>query len=389
MELSEPYVLGLLAEAEQERPLVIKRLKDAESSAALIDGELASILEKLATNRQRRRQSKSDQDRLIASINRDNMAISACHQEVAMYSRKRDDIKTEMDRVRDEPGMNRKLRRQRAKLRVQIDERKEEVEMLRQRSESEREQLQRTQRELNDYRDQDRLWTNELDALQTQLPAPDLYVHLFYTLTTLAHTRLFLDKSADGWLQDFDAAISVMENLHQALRMGKYRLDKHSQWVGGRSNASVETLYGAVALGDVTRAKHFFEILTDSSLFFHQIFNVFRVWCLGLYLTGNHRELQKLLQTHHYASGIRGAYVASFSGLLFHKRDLLIKGLADMVRFHHSTDDHNPRARGLMVVSVDIFALVRLARKQGINITPTGPSLPSSILEHCLHQPLT
>ena len=58
----------------------------------------------------------------------------------------------------------------------------------------------------------------------------------------------------------------------------------HEHLVGGRATATAEALYAAVAIGELDLARELFAVATDPNLYFHEIFNVFRVWALGLWL---------------------------------------------------------------------------------------------------------
>ena len=57
--------------------------------------------------------------------------------------------------------------------------------------------------------------------------------------------------------------------------LGRYQLDRNSHFVGGRSTASAEALFGAISIGRLDLAKDLFQGVTHPDLFFHEIFNVF------------------------------------------------------------------------------------------------------------------
>ncbi|MEZ4272852.1 MAG: hypothetical protein R3C68_15890 [Myxococcota bacterium] len=245
MDINEAYVTGLLADLERRVPQLEGDLQRADARAAAIDAELSNLLRRLQGCRDALAQAQAQAGRSAAQITEHNLRISALHQEIATLKRRGDDIKIEMDRV-GAGVIHRRLRRERAKLTVQSEDRQAEIDALRDASEGER--LRLSQAEGGLARDQERLRaiTQELDKLQDQLPSPYLFTQLFETIAGRAHCRLYLDRDPAPWRAQMRRAIDRTEELHKALRAGKYRLDKNSELVGGRAMATAEALYGAV-----------------------------------------------------------------------------------------------------------------------------------------------
>ena len=379
-DFSEAYVIGLLADVEEQVPALLDQLKEARSRAILVDGELTGLLQRLEEVKSRQKDARSACDKMTMSVNQGNMKIATLHQENAAFTKKRDDIRVEMERVVDEPGLKRKLRRQRAKLRVQIDDREAEILALRERLEGERVQVQQFEEQITADKDTMRRFSQELDGLQGQLPAPDLYTQLFSAAAARAHCRFFLDADVAAWNSELREAIGWMNELHGALKLGKYRLDRNSELLGGRARASVEALYGCICLGDEDGARELFRSVADPGLFFHQILGIFQLWCLGLYLLGEEKSLRSLLQTHRYADGLRGAYVAAFSGLANADERRLNKGIGDILRYEWEGWQDPSRCRGLGVVNLGAVAMARLARKRDLRIAVHGKTFPEALL---------
>jgi hypothetical protein len=171
-----------------------------------------------------------------------------------------------------------------------------------------------------------------------------------------------------------------MVTLHQELRAGKYRLDKNSEVLGGRAAASAEALYAAVALGDQDVANTLFGSVADPALLFDHVFNVFRVWCLGLYVAGSHAELEGLLAQHDGSTGLRRGYVEAFRGLLRHDAYQLNTGIKTITRFEWEIWQDPRYTQGLGVVSLTAAALARLARDRGLVVSSPGPMMPEELL---------
>lgn len=380
VELSEAYVLGLLTDIEASVPQLLTQLTQAKKRAAAVDAELSNLLRRLDDSQNALRQAQAQLQRASASVNDGNSQIATLHSEIAMLQKKGEDIKLEMERVRDEPALRRKLRRERAKVRVQVEDKETEIEEIKKRVEGDRASLGKADEIRNTERDRSRVLTAELDKLQSQLPSPYLYTKLAETLAARAHCNMYLDHDAVTWAKELREAIAWATELHRELRAGKYRLDRNSDLVGGRAMATAEAIYGALAIGEPDLCKELFELATDPSLFFHQIFNVFRVWCLGLYLTGQTRKLGELLRLHQFAEGLRGGYVNAFIGLLQKDKRRLAVGLKDITRHEWEIWQDPNLVRGAGVVNVGAVALGRLALDAGIAVQMPGPTVPTELL---------
>src|SRR2546428_376594 len=116
-ELSEAYVLGLLADLEVEVPDLRRQLEQAMLRAAAVDAELAQLLRRLDEAKAQLDEAEGGARSCGATMAERNARIASLHQEIAGLKRRSDDIKVEMERVG--PGaIEQRLRRERAKLTV-------------------------------------------------------------------------------------------------------------------------------------------------------------------------------------------------------------------------------------------------------------------------------
>ena len=378
MELTEAYIIGLLADLENEIPRLLREMALAGKRAEAVGAELSGLLQRLDESKSAIKQARQQIDRSALNITERNQRIASLHQEIATIRRRSEDYKTEMDRLG--PGaIQRRLRRERAKLTVQMDDRQEEIESLRASVQEERHALQRAEERQLVERDRSRVITSELDKLQSQLPSPYLYTQLFNTSTARAHCLLHLEGDVGSWTQQIREAIDYSVQLHGELRAGKYRLDQNSDLVGGRAMATAEALYACVLIGDMDRARELFASATDPGLYFHQIFNVFRVWCLGLYLTGKIRDLRELLRVHQFAPGLRGGYVQAFIGLLAKDPRRVSVGLKDITKHEWELWQDPSLVRGMGLINLGGSALAKIALERGIPISTPGPTIPDPL----------
>jgi hypothetical protein len=381
-ELTEAYVLGLLADLEVEVPAVERKLSQARKRASAVDAELSNLIRRQDESRRALARAQASAGSAVAELAHDNMRVAHLHQEIAGIRRRSDDLKTEMER--SGPGaIHRRLRRERAKLSIQIEDREKEIERLRNEVDRWRVEHQEWEERAVTERDRSRVIARELDALQAQLPSPYLYVDLYDRLAARTHCRMFVDREPQAWRSELRNAIAVVLELHHELRAGKYRLDKNSDIVGGRAMATAEALYGAAALGDLDLVRELFEVATDPSLFFHQIFNVFRVWCLGLYVGGEVRDLRELLRIHQFAPGLRGGYVQAFIGLALGERERVTAGLQAIAKHEWEMWQDPGLVRGAGVINLGAVAITRLARERGLAVRLPGPTVPDLLIaEH-------
>jgi hypothetical protein len=360
--VSEAFVIGLLTALEEEHRGVVTALDAAEKRAAVVEGELSQLLVRFDGAKAELRELRSKNERKVLDINERNMRVASLHQEIAGFKKRLEDLRVELDRVADEPGLKRNIRRERAKCTVQIEDREKVIAVLRAEVDQARTDLAAAERRLRDVADQHRAVGADLDRLQGKLPNPHLYARRVELELGLANCSRVLDGDEVAWRVGVARAIEVLSGLHRDLRTGKYRLDKNSELLAGRALCSVEGVYAAVAIDEPQTAARLFSLVTDPALYFHHILNVFRLWCVGLWLSGQRAELRALLELHAYSEGTRGAYVQAFTALLNEDGEALAKGLRDIDRYLRCDLPHNPAP---ILVNFSVHALSKLAAAAG------------------------
>jgi hypothetical protein len=308
-----------------------------------------------------------------------NAEIASLHQQQAALQKKVDDIQGEMDRE-GKGQLFRRLRRERAKQLNAIDDRKGRLAELNGRTTELRTVGADVEARVVELRDEERRLVVGLDALQGRLPKPALYIRACELTAASGHCEFYLERQIPAWCGRMREAIDFALTLHEELRAGRYQLDKNSHLVGGRATATAVAIFAAVAIGVIDLAKRLFVVATDPSLYFHEIFNVFRVWALGLWLHDERGALGDLLAHHAYAEGLRGGYVQAFRGLLSKDSAALTSGLKDMTRHEWELWQDPDRVRGLGVINLGAVALSRLALDAGVMVRIPGPTVPDEIV---------
>ena len=377
-ELTEAYCIGLLGDVEAQLPVLVREMEQARRRADAVDAELSSLVRRLDDSRLAMEDAQSRATKAAQVVGDGNAKIASVHQETASFKRRAEDIKIEMDRVG--PGaIFQRLRRERARLLVQIEDRDKIITSQREIIEQARAELTAAETAGESERERSRAIVKSLDDLQSQLPRPRLFADLFAARAGLAHTKLYLGESVQVWQRDVRGAIAEMQRLHGELRAGKYRLDKNSDLVGGRATESADAVYAAVAIGDGDLARQLFGLITDPTLFLHNIFNIYRLWALGLYMEQRWNELGALLRNHQYEGALGGAYALAFRSILERDRNGLGRALAAIAQKEWQ-QWQNPRlTRAAGVVSFGAVALARLAKRAGMEIPSPHPTVPERL----------
>jgi hypothetical protein len=377
-ELTEAYCIGLLGDVEAPLPVLVREMEQARRRADAVDAELSSLVRRLDDSRIAQEDAQSRAGKAAQIVADGNAKIASVHQETATLKRRAEDIKIEMDRVG--PGaIHQRLRRERARFLVQIEDREKIIATQRETIDKARVELTEAETASEAERERARAIVKSLDALQSQLPRPRLFADLFAARAGLAHCKLYLGESVQVWQSDVRVAIGEMKRLHTELRAGKYRLDKNSDLVGGRATESADAVYAAVAIGDGNLARELFDLITDPTLYFHNIFNVYRLWALGLYLQERWPELGTLLRNHQYEGAIGGAYALAFPSILERDRAALKRALTTIAQKEWSQWQHPRLARAAGVVSFGAVALARLARRAGLELKAPHATVPERL----------
>ncbi|MBC7793939.1 MAG: hypothetical protein H7Z43_09535 [Clostridia bacterium] len=354
-------------------------MDQARVRARAVDAELSTLVRRFDESRAALDNAMSRAARSAQQVTDGNAKIASLHQETASIKRRADDIKIEMDRVG--PGaIQQRLRRDRARFLVQIEDREKMIANIRDQAEKARLALSAAEEQGENERERSRAIVKSLDALQSQLPRPRLFADLFAARAGLAHGKLYLGEAVPTWRADMLAAIAEMQTLHGELRAGKYRLDKNSDLVGGRATESADAVYAAVAIGDLALARKLFGLVTDPTLFFHNIFNIYRLWLLGLYLDERYEELGNLVRNHQYEGALGGAYALAFRSLVEPNLEALHRALKGIAEKEWAQWQNARLTRAAGVVSLGAVGISQLARRAGMAVRSVGPTIPEKLL---------
>lgn len=377
--LSEAYVLGLMAEVAERLPGAHLALSSAKERVASVEAELGASTAAHQKAAAQVRACAEKQGKYQVELGELNQAIAAAHQQTAALKRKLEELQEEMDRE-GKGQLFRRLRRERAKQLNLIDDREGKLSKLQSRVQEIRAGLGEMDGTVKRANEQLHETRSILESHQEALPAPELYNQVFELTVSQAHCEFFLDRVAAPWCESVHGAIAWVASLHSALRAGKYQLDRNSHLVAGRSTASAEAIYAAVAISDLQLARELFVLVTDPSLYFHEIFNVFRIWCVGLWLHGEVAQLKTLLHRYEFAEGLRGGYVQSFFGLIEADPAKVSLGLKEICRHELELWQDPTLNRGLGVVNVGAVALGRLALDAGLRVSIPGNTVPDVLI---------
>ena len=366
-DLSDAYVIGLLSDIDKKLPQLKAQLSQGQEKAQTIERELSEILERSLHLKTAGLEHETQRLALSQNLSELNQRLSQVHQECASLKKRSEDMRVEMERV-GAGAVQRQLRRERAKLLIGIEDREHESKAITEKAAMTRAEIQETEQATIQTRQLLQTTQQELDRLQSQLPNPNLYAQIALAELGGAHARCYLDHQQTAWRRAVKGACETMLRLHQELKLGRYRLDKNSELVGGRAMASAETLYSSVAIHEETLALELFTTMTDPNLYFHHIFNIFRVFALGFYLQQRHSELRELLQIHRYAEGLRGAYVQAFLGLLQREPRTLAVALKNLSRYESELWQDVSTERSAGVLNMGVLAFRHLAHKAQIRL---------------------
>ncbi|MED5463860.1 MAG: hypothetical protein VX699_04330, partial [Myxococcota bacterium] len=314
--LSQAYVLGLFSESGRWFAAVEDKMASARSQGAPVVKELGELLSEVGAQEEGLGVSRRRVAALMAQIAEGNATLATRHQRAASLRLRADEIKEKMTRVgRHDSGYGH-MRRERAKVLVGLEDSGVETEALQREIEGLRGGVKELEAEIKRGSGELKTLRSRLDELQGIFPDPGLFVELFEARVGLAHCNLYLGEDVDAWRGEILRAINGLVDLHRDLSAGKYRVDRNSEYLGGRSSATGDAMYAAVALGEWELARDLFELVCEPDLYFHHIFEVFRCWCLGLFLSDRKGELKELLDEHQFSEGLRDGYSRCFRGLV-------------------------------------------------------------------------
>ena len=377
LSLSDAYVIGLASDLSavlREKEGAIRGLREGSIE---VEGVLGEVLAELVAGRESLDKLEREHGVVSRRISELNGELSALHQRSGVLQVRTEEMKKKMFIVgRSDPDY-RHLRRERARLLNEGEDLAAEIAGVEAGVEGERGRLNKVDEGLAPARVRVDESEAQISHLQGKIPQPGVVVELFEIRVASLNCEFFLEGDSARWSEGLVEAVGGMVRLHRELRGGRYRIDRNSEFVGGRATATGEALYGAVVIGRKEDAGELFRLACESDLFFHDIFGVFRCWCLGLYLEERFEELRTLLAAHRFSEGLREAYVASFSALLEGDSRRLSVGLKDLLRLEWQVWLGAGERRGLGVVNFAASALMVLAREAGMTVTVDAPTIPA------------
>ena len=372
--LTESLAAGLLAEQVPRLAALEEQVAAAEAELAACQDRLvaghAGHAEVLTASRAWRLKARRARQRLAES----NQQQRRLHQEVEALRGRAQELLAVL-RDSEDAAAQGEIRQQRARLLVAIEDRRALLDRAEQQATAARDRARAAQAEVAGLAERRVGGLAELDALRAQLPPPQLFVAACEARLGVAHCELVLGHDPARWREQVAAASAGMVALHEAVGRGTWRLDRHSDLLGARQAVTVEVLFAQVALGDEDRARALFALACPEKLFFPQIFQVFRAWCLGLTLRGDAAALAQLLAEHEYDGGLQGAYARAFLALEARDVGALDQAVAQLCRWEWNFWQRTP-ARALGVVNIGALALVRLAGRRGLRPKVRAPALP-------------
>lgn len=219
----------------------------------------------------------------------------------------------------------------------------------------------------------------EAKEAQKALPDPHLFAWLGLAHLGRANAHFLLDQSPANFDRTIRVGVGHIRQLHEEMRMGRYRLDRFGDLLAGRHESTVQALYASLGLGDLKMASELFSLSADPSMLFHQIFNVFRTWLVGGYLLGDKQVLARLLRTHRFDRGLWRAYCMVFRGLLEGNVKEATHGLEGVLRIEQRPEDL-AAIPGIGLVHLPALGLARLMRMRKFPVDVDHPQLPPALL---------
>lgn len=219
----------------------------------------------------------------------------------------------------------------------------------------------------------------EAKEAQKQLPDPHLFAFVGMAHFGRANAHFLLDNNPSNFARTTRLGIAQVQRMHEELRQGRYRLDRYGDLLAGRHEATVQSLYAALALSDLKLASELFSLAADPSMLFHQIFNVFRTWLLGGYLLGDKQVLARLLRTHRFDKGLWRAYCMVYRGMLEGNAKESRHGLEMVLRIEQRPEDL-AAIPGVGLVHLPALGLAQLMKLRRMPVDIEHPQLPAALL---------
>jgi|GEM_PF-6191085 len=225
---------------------------------------------------------------------------------------------------------------------------------------------------------------SQIKALQHSLPDPHLFAWLGLARLAKANVHMRINQKKSIYLESVQHAVLPIEQMHKELRAGRYRLDRFGDLLAGRHESTVQAMYAYVAIGDLESARRLFSLATDENMFFHHIFNVFRMFLLGDFLSHNHERLNYLTRVHRYDFGLWRAYVQAFVSLQNKNSTTFMWAIQQILKIEDQSQQQmlgapQMKIPGIDSIHVPVLALTQLALSAGMTVSLLDPRVVSLV----------
>lgn len=375
--VSEGYVLAILAELAERTERLAKRLQQRLDSADAVRQSITETMDRLLNARAQLKQTRNEISQQLAVRDQARSRASEASAVIDRATRRIAELNSMMEYgVEDEQVFAELGRAGKAQT-----EKTAERDKWRQKADEAQVKADVGEAHMRELAVEIEARAGEVKTLQKDLPDPHLFAWLALAHFGRANSNYLLDPEPVRFDRMIRAGITPLRTMHQELREGRYRLDRYGDLLAGRHDASVQALYGAVAIGDMTLAQEVFSLAADPGMFFHQIFNVFRVWMLGALVLGDLGVVRRLVRDHRFERKLWGGYVRCFKAIAFSssERDFNF-GLEQILKFEQKPEDLQ-KIPGVSLIHIPAVALCRLAGRKRIKIHVEDKRLPRALIK--------
>ncbi len=365
------YALALLSDLHKREPVLAEKLARRRRAAETVRSQLEEELSQAEARAVVQRDIELRMRQCREKIHGLNAMLPTLYREIEIFRRQRTTYFARM-RAAISPEEQIEFRSAAAKADAQSKAHEEELAGIGVKVNTLHEELKAHEKSHQEVIDARNVASGSIRKLRTKWPAPEELTELFDVRMGIAHCEWALEGSVDVWRSHVKAANALSEELNTGFVRGFYAPEVHSDVVGGRHWISSESVFAAVACGDIPYAKTLFTGAARADMAFDHIFHIYRLWTLGLYLENRHDELLRMLRRHRYSTGVRGAYTQAWAGLLAGDSARFSEAVSEIIDEEWRTWSSSGSARALGVVCVPATALIYLAKERGLVVSVTS-----------------
>ncbi|MCC6810502.1 MAG: hypothetical protein IT381_23935 [Deltaproteobacteria bacterium] len=373
----EGYVLTVLAELADRTERYATKLQDRLDAAAGVRQSITETMDRLVAARTRLKQTRADVSQQLLIRDNAHGRASEANAIIDRATRRIAELNAMMEYgIEDEQVFAELGRAGKAK-----EEKTAERDKWRLKADEAQKKADQGEDLMKEIAVEVESRAIEIKALQKDLPDPHLFSWLALAHFGRANANYLLSPDPNKFARMVRSGVASIRTMHQELREGRYRLDRYGDLLAGRHEATVQAIFGAVAIGDMKLAQEVFSLAADPGMFFHQIFNVFRVWSLGAFLLGDTPVIQRLIRDHRFEKKLWGGYVRCFRAIAMtgNEREFNV-GLQQILKFETRPDDLD-RIPGVSLIHLPAVALCRLAQRRRIAIHLKDRRLPPALIK--------